>query len=415
MTIWLLERTAALDFESARAKHVFTGDQIVAFDRLVQAEAAWGGTIGRVAGSTCEIPVTGILTKARDRLAWALGMGNTTYADIRSALASAQADHSIKSIVLRVDSPGGMVDGLFETIDAISACTKPVVAVCDLAASAAYGLAAAAKRIEATGRASMFGSIGVATSYSYWNAETLVELTNTDSPDKRPDARTDAGKKVIVDQLDAIAALFMDSIASGRRTTTATVKSTYGRGSVLLASAAKQAGMIDGVRASAPLSATSASLASADRGDQIIALLDAKKAGLSRSAQERGTGDATSQAYDVGDAIVALLDQASTGAAASQAPDLADAIVALAARPPAPEPNEGVRQTAGQSKSFDRGDQIVELMDANREGRAPEAWATAPVDSIQRVAMKKVEAFHETVAAAQENREPAPWARALWP
>jgi ClpP class serine protease len=372
MTIWLLERTAALDFERARAKHVFTGDQLMAFDRVVAAASAASNSIARIAGNVCEIPIAGVLTKARDRLAWILGMGNTTYADIRNALAQAESDPSIKSIVLRVDSPGGMVDGLFETIDAIAACTKPVVAVCDLAASAAYGLASAAKRIEASGRASSFGSIGVATSYSYWNDEELIELTNTDSPNKRPDARTDAGKKVIIEQLDAIAALLMESIARGRSTTAAVIKSTYGRGAMLLAGAAKQAGMIDSVRNSS--TSTTRASATGDRGDAIVALLDGKpllpqpgesqlafvrrvSIPLMRGEPPEANGGA-SPSHDRGDAIVALLDARRDR------------------RAPAPTP---VPATPGASswppESRDYADKVVELHLARKEGRAPAAWA----------------------------------------
>jgi ClpP class serine protease len=404
VTLWLLEQEFARTFEQARARSVPTGDQLVAFERITAASSS----IASIAGSVCEIPIVGVLTKSRDRFAWFMGVGNTTYRDIIAALAEAQANASIKNVVLRIDSPGGAVDGLFEAIDAIAACTKPVVAVCDLAASAAYGLASAAKRIEASNRASSFGSIGVATSYSYWNSETLVDLTNTDSPNKRPDARTDAGKAVIVKQLDDIAALFMDSIARGRSTTAAVVKSTYGRGAMLLASAAKQAGMIDGVRG-ASVSAARAH-ASQDRGDQLVALLDGAQPDL---------GDQIMAAYNQrygGSSRAKRLPQSNATRVASPAPpadhdrgeqhadtpDLGDQIMA------AYEQRYG-RIPSAKPATADRGDRLVALLDGEPIESDPVAGAPQARDLGDQI----MDAYYQRFGRSSANRPPAASAEQL--
>src|SRR5690606_27480192 len=93
--------------------------------------------------------------------------------------------------------------------------------------------------------AAMFGSIG--TAVSLFVDEEVVTLTNTDSPDKRPDPRTEEGRAVIVQFLDAINELFVDAIARGREVSASVVTSEFGRGRTVLASEAKRRGMIDSI------------------------------------------------------------------------------------------------------------------------------------------------------------------------
>jgi capsid assembly protease len=208
-----------------------------------------------LAGSTAEIRVEGVLTKRPDFWAWLLGGGNTTYTSIRQALAVAEQDPNVKTIVLAIDSPGGNVDGLFETLDAISSLRssskKAIKVRAENAQSAAYGIAAAAGSIEAVSRASTFGSIG--TAVSYYVSKDVVTLTNTDSPDKRPDLTTEEGKAVVVKFLDQINDEFAKAIAQGRDTTAAAVKSDFGRGASMTAPHALKLGLIDKI--STPLRA----------------------------------------------------------------------------------------------------------------------------------------------------------------
>jgi ClpP class serine protease len=210
-----------------------------------------------IAGSVAEIRVEGVLTKRPDFWSMLLGGGNTTYSSIRNALAIAATDPTVKSVVLAIDSPGGSVDGLFETLDAIAAMratgAKPIRVRADFATSAAYGIAAAAGAIEATSRAATFGSIG--TAVSYYVDPDVVTLTNTDSPDKRPDVTTAEGKAVVVKYLDQVNAEFVRAIAAGRGVEASAVTETYGRGALVTAPSAQRLGMIDKI--STPLRAVS--------------------------------------------------------------------------------------------------------------------------------------------------------------
>jgi ClpP class serine protease len=202
-----------------------------------------------VAGSTAEIRVEGILTEKPDLMAWLFGGGNTTYAQIQASLAVSGADASIRDVVLDVNSPGGTVAGLFETLATLEAFQKPIRVRASRADSAAYAIAAVAGPIEAKTHASEFGSIGVAA--SFFVDDELVDITSTEAPNKRPDVSTDEGKAVVREQLDAIHDLFVGAIADGRTrwgkapVTSKAVNESFGRGSVLLAREAHARGMVD--------------------------------------------------------------------------------------------------------------------------------------------------------------------------
>lgn len=218
-----------------------------------------------VVGSVAQITVDGVLSEEPDFWAWLYGMDGTTYEDIRDAFALAASDPTVTSVILAVSSPGGYVDGLFETLGAIEAFGKPVSVQSSQACSAAYALSAMAGKITALGPASCFGSIGVACSFDFYQAIETIDVTSTEAPNKRPDPRTAEGKAVIVAELDAIHELFADAIARGRTRATGKtytveqVNSDFGRGGTMLSEAAKAAGLIDKMPPRTPKSGSSAS------------------------------------------------------------------------------------------------------------------------------------------------------------
>lgn len=248
--MWLLNDEALRGMR--RLLPAMTAADLRAFEAAItaQPEAAAPRNL-RVAGHVAEIDVAGVLSEKPDFLAWLFGGGSsTTYESIRASLASAQADPTVKEIVLNVNSPGGNVNGLFETLAAIEATSKPMRVRASQAASAAYAIAASAGRIEAVGPASSFGSIGVAT--SIYVDDQIVDIASSEAPNKRPDVSTPEGKAVVQAELDAIHELFADSIARGRAHTTGNedidtefVNANFGRGGVLLAAEAKKRKMID--------------------------------------------------------------------------------------------------------------------------------------------------------------------------
>lgn len=205
----------------------------------------------QVANNIATIDVRGPLMPERSALYEYFDIEHTAYSDIVTQLNDANADDSVKSITMRYDTPGGTVAGMFETADAIRSSSKPVTAIVEgMAASAGYGLASQADEIHATGRMSVLGSVGVVTSRYVSNY--VVDITSSNAPNKRPDVRTEEGKAAIRAELDEIEAIFLETIAAGRDTTTDNVAENYGRGGTMLADNALKRGMIDKILTAAP-------------------------------------------------------------------------------------------------------------------------------------------------------------------
>lgn len=241
---WLINHEVGLELQRAQAAG-FSATEAQLSVLTERHMAALGGTPRnlRIAGDVAEIRVEGVLTEKPSFLAFLLGGGTCTYEQIRQAFGIAQADDQIKRVELFVSSPGGQLDGLFDTLGAIQAFAKPIMVRASKAESAAYALAAVAGKIEATNAACQFGSIGVVKTFIVDEHE--VDVTSTGAPKKRPDPTTPEGQAVIREHLDAIHDVFVEAIARGRGTTIKDVTQNFGRGATLLAGEAKRRGMID--------------------------------------------------------------------------------------------------------------------------------------------------------------------------
>lgn len=205
------------------------------------------------AGRTARISVSGMLTNSPNWFAVIFGGGNTLYPEVIKAIAMAEQDSEVDEIEMYFDTPGGSVAGLFDTVAAIQSAKKPVKAVIgNQAASAGYILASVADEVVAVNRASSVGSFGVAIDMSFSTDEELVSITNTESPDKRPDMKTAEGQAVVRKHLDALYDLFADSVATARGVTVEKMNQDFGRGAMFLAEEAVKRGMIDRVEGQKP-------------------------------------------------------------------------------------------------------------------------------------------------------------------
>lgn len=250
--MWLLAAAVRHAIEQAHSNGVTpTVEQQAQYEARYGYEEGGTPRILTIAGDTAEISVSGVITKSPSFIAMLFGGGNVTYPEIVQALAEADKDPNVTQAVMKIDSPGGHFDGLFDAVAAMESFSKPLKAVVhNQAASAAYALASQADEIVAANKAARVGSIGVVASFSVHEEE--VEITSTKAPKKRPDLKTEEGKDMVREELDALHELFVDSIASGRDTTADKVNAEFGQGATLLADEALKRGMIDAI-AGAPL------------------------------------------------------------------------------------------------------------------------------------------------------------------
>lgn len=246
--MWLLKTSVRQAIEQAQKAGIMpTIEQQEKFTASHLTALSDGGSrILTIAGNSAEIAIKGTLTKTPSFMAMLFGGGNTTYADIVSAIAEAEQDENITDITLAIDSPGGHFDGLFDALAAIQAAKKPTKSVIsNLGASAAFAIASQADEIVAANHATRIGSIGVAASFHV--SENEVVITSSEAPKKRPDVTTEEGKAMVREELDALHEIFVEAIATGRNTTIEKINADFGQGATLLAREALKRGMIDSV------------------------------------------------------------------------------------------------------------------------------------------------------------------------
>jgi len=178
-------------------------------------------------------------------------MDGVDSAQLIQDLQNADADYSIKGIMLHIDSPGGMVAGTQDAANAIRAFSKPIVAFSDQTiASGAYWLASAADKIFAT-PTSLIGSIGVVAThrdYSKQDEEYGVKTTYiTAGKYKRiandAEPLSEEGREYIQELIDGSYEIFTGEVARFRGMDIKAVKNTEAR--MYLAANAKEVGLID--------------------------------------------------------------------------------------------------------------------------------------------------------------------------
>lgn len=203
---------------------------------------------------TANIEVSGVLLNFVDFFDFFFDDPITTFGFIREAALRADEDPAVKKIRFNASTPGGMVDGVDLTSHVIANLQKPTETVgFGQISSAGIWLFSQTDVIISSDPTVFFGSIGVAVTIidrSKMREEMgieIIELTNDDSPDKRPDLSTDDGRRIVIKELNDLFKIFVQRVADGRKTTVQDVKENFGKGGVLIASDAMKAGLIDQV------------------------------------------------------------------------------------------------------------------------------------------------------------------------
>jgi signal peptide peptidase SppA len=204
---------------------------------------------------TAIISISGPLTKRMGLTSFLFG--GTSYIEIKNAFKTALSDDEVNSILLRIDSPGGVVNGLDDTVDMIfeNRGRKRVVAYADgMMASAAYAIGSAADEVLA-GPSAMVGSIGVLMvheDWSKWNERVGIDVTyltagrykalgNPDEP------LSDLAKETFKAELNYLYSIFVDTVARNRDVEASTVLSDMADGRIFIGQQAVDAGLVDGV------------------------------------------------------------------------------------------------------------------------------------------------------------------------
>lgn len=168
-------------------------------------------------GNVAVIPVTGPIFRYANLFTRISGATSTEILaqDIQTALDNPR----IKSIVLNMDSPGGVATGINELAALVKTGRdkKRIVAyVGGQAASAAYWIASAAHEvvIDDTG---LVGSIGavltVTVDAEAKDGRKRYNIVSQNAPNKRPDLSTEAGREKVGEIIDAMGTVFQTKVA----------------------------------------------------------------------------------------------------------------------------------------------------------------------------------------------------------
>lgn len=168
-------------------------------------------------GSVAVVPITGPIFRYANLFTEISGATSTQIlaTDIQRAL----DDPKVKSIVLNIDSPGGVASGINELAEMIYAGRdrKRIVAyIGGIGASAAYWIASAASEI-VIDEASLAGSIGVVVEAVIEDEKktgrTRYQIVSRNAPNKRPDLGTEEGRAKMGETIDAMAEVFEGKVA----------------------------------------------------------------------------------------------------------------------------------------------------------------------------------------------------------
>jgi ClpP class serine protease len=173
--------------------------------------------------------------------------GATSIDSLATDFGQAVNNPAVKGIVLEIDSPGGMVAGVSEFAAQIRAATKikPVVAyVSDTGASAAYWIASAASELVIRDTAAV-GSIGTVMQTMRGGNDGSIKFVSSQSPFKQANPDSEAGQRLYQAHVDALAQVFIESVAAYRGVTPEKVQSDFGQGAMRVGAAAVAAGMAD--------------------------------------------------------------------------------------------------------------------------------------------------------------------------
>lgn len=203
------------------------------------------------------VQVKGPLINADIPDAYAQLFGITTYPGLQRAFAAAAADKGVKSVLLDVNSPGGSVAGIQDTVDSLQAlrASKPVSTFAgDLMASAGYWLGSSTDHITST-KMSTVGSIGVIGTHVEVSkmleqqgiTPTVLRAGEHKALASQYEPLSDKARAQMQDRLDAVYTQFVDHVANARGVSYPVAHSKMANGKEFFGEAALSAGLVDSI------------------------------------------------------------------------------------------------------------------------------------------------------------------------
>ncbi len=251
---WALEPQAA-DRLRDLAAGTNLGEHVTRYARLrngEEPEPSGQGYLTTNDGRIAILPITGVLTKYGSSL-----VDGSSTLRVRQALRRAANDNRIQQVMLLIDSPGGSALGVPDLADdvyRIDQSIKPVVAyIEDMGASGGYWIAAQARRV-LSGPVAVVGSIGVlqivrdiSEAESKLGVKTYAlhfgayKAVGVPGPPV-----TDSDLAVMQREVDELGALFIESVARGRKVGLEAA-AKWADGAIHFAPEALRMGLIDAI------------------------------------------------------------------------------------------------------------------------------------------------------------------------
>ena len=183
-----------------------------------------------------------------------LGYNGVAYKNLIRASEEILKNDAIKQVYINSNTPGGNIDGLDAAYQSLAllAAKRPITAINKgMIASAGVWYTSAAQKIIASTPSAMIGSIGVVIDTFDWTGYydsfgvKEITITNTDSPNKRPDLLTDEGKNIYIKELNALYSVFVDRVTNRNTIGIDAIKAL--KGEMIIASEAVKIGLMDGI------------------------------------------------------------------------------------------------------------------------------------------------------------------------
>ncbi|MGE1317883.1 S49 family peptidase [Pseudomonas aeruginosa] len=193
------------------------------------------------------VPVTGPIFRYANLFTEISGATSTQVlaTDIQRAL----DDPAVHSIVLNIDSPGGVASGINELAELVYEGRKRkriVTYAGGYLASAAYWIGSAAEEI-VIDETAMAGSIGVIVEAVAQpdgpDKPKRYQVVSRNAPNKRPDVTTEEGRKKIGETVDALAEVFENKVARNLGVAAERIPEMGDYGGLLVGAAAVKAGL----------------------------------------------------------------------------------------------------------------------------------------------------------------------------